>query len=233
MIMDSGRLAAKEKRKVYVGNLPSTMTRDRLLGFFEQFGKVREVHILNRSGKGGRLSCFVTFSTADETLAAMKSLQQWHPDGQAQKATMKLADIKGFVPPEGANEVPNAPPYKLYVSNLPENSTPSYICEIFGEYGRIEDCLLLNNKGRGGRRSSFITFETREAAVAAQQSMSNELFDDNQRLTVRWANPAPNPVFTPLCPQSLPESNSYRQEAATAFLPVGISCSPVVPIAEG
>eukprot|EP01059_Diplonema_ambulator_P027048 TRINITY_DN4465_c0_g1_i2.p1 TRINITY_DN4465_c0_g1~~TRINITY_DN4465_c0_g1_i2.p1 ORF type:complete len:388 (+),score=99.57 TRINITY_DN4465_c0_g1_i2:109-1272(+) len=193
---ESGRVAAHEKRKLYVANLKAGMTTESLTEEFEKYGKVVEAHILNRKGRGGRLSGFVTFHDHESASLAVEALQDWYPDGDSQKVTIKLADVKGTFDESEEATAARQPPYKLYVSNLPPNSTTDYITEIFEMYGEISDCYMLFNRGRGGRRSSFVTYTNLSSALDALNALSDQLFDDDQRLTVRWAEP-PKPGATP------------------------------------
>eukprot|EP01064_Diplonema_japonicum_P005096 TRINITY_DN13400_c0_g1_i2.p1 TRINITY_DN13400_c0_g1~~TRINITY_DN13400_c0_g1_i2.p1 ORF type:complete len:402 (+),score=82.89 TRINITY_DN13400_c0_g1_i2:95-1300(+) len=186
---ESGRVAAHEKRKLYVANLKAGMTTESLTEEFEKYGKVVEAHILNRKGRGGRLSGFVTFHDHESAVMAVEALQDWYPDGDSQKVTIKLADVKGTFDESEEVTAARQPPYKLYVSNLPPNSTTDYITEIFEMYGEISDCYMLFNRGRGGRRSSFVTYTNLSSALDALSALSDQLFDDDQRLTVRWAEP--------------------------------------------
>eukprot|EP01060_Flectonema_neradi_P037498 TRINITY_DN755_c1_g1_i1.p1 TRINITY_DN755_c1_g1~~TRINITY_DN755_c1_g1_i1.p1 ORF type:complete len:399 (+),score=70.54 TRINITY_DN755_c1_g1_i1:61-1257(+) len=186
---ESGRVAAHQKRKLYAANLGPAATIDYLKEVFGVYGDIVEAHILNRKGRGGRLSGFVTFATVEAAQRAVADKQEWYPDGDNQKVTIKLADVKG-----GSldDDTPRKPPYKLYVSNLPPTSTTEYIKEIFGSYGELTDCYMINNRGRGDRRSAFITYSKLKEAEEAVKSLSDQLFDDDQRLTVRWAEPPKN-----------------------------------------
>ena len=183
---ESGRVAAHQKRKLYAANLGPTATINYLKEVFGVYGEIVEAHILNRKGRGGRLSGFVTFSSVESAHRAVADKQDWYPDGDNQKVTIKLADVKGG---GLTDETPRKPPFKLYVSNLPPTSTTEYIKEIFGSYGELTDCYMINNRGRGDRRSAFITYSKLREAEEAVKNLSDQLFDDDQRLTVRWAEP--------------------------------------------
>ena len=187
--MESGRVAAHERRKLYVANLRGGITADDLASQFKRFGIVTEAHILNRMGRGGRLSGFVTFADCGSAQQAVEELRDWCPDGDGEKVTIKLADVKGAADEDPEKAKQRQPPYKLYVSNLPPMSTVEYITEIFELYGQISNCYMLFTRGRGNRKSCFITFEEQQSAIDALNALSDQLFDDDQRLTVRWADP--------------------------------------------
>lgn len=58
----------------------------------------------------------------------------------------------------------------------------------FGLWGDIEDINLLQGKG-----IAFIRFAHRCMAEFAKEAMSNQPLDNNEILTIKWANDDPNP----------------------------------------
>ena len=84
----------------------------------------------------------------------------------------------------------------LYVSDFKilqgnqDNNAEMYeiLFRHFGLWGDIEDINLLNGKG-----VSFIRYAHRCMAEFAKEAMNNQPLDNNEIITIKWANDDPNP----------------------------------------
>jgi RNA recognition motif-containing protein len=80
--------------KLYVGNLSFNTTEDALRTAFGQFGSITDVYIANDRETGRpRGFAFVTFSTAEESKAAIEKMNGADLDGRA--LTVNEARPKG------------------------------------------------------------------------------------------------------------------------------------------
>jgi len=92
------RIASGLEIKLFVGNLGSETTEETVKTLFEQYGSVKEVHLLkDRDGKSKR-SCFVKFFTTKEAKAAIEGLDGKHKDEDARDCfAVRMANAKGAV----------------------------------------------------------------------------------------------------------------------------------------
>ena len=72
-----------DNKKLYVGNLPWTLTNDSLKEMFAQFGEVTEAIIITdrMSGRSKGFG-FVTFATEDAAGAAMQAMNEKDMEGR-------------------------------------------------------------------------------------------------------------------------------------------------------
>lgn len=77
------------------------------------------------------------------------------------------------------------------VAGTPENQTEMYeiLFRHFGIWGDIEDINLLNGKG-----VAFIRFAHRCMAEFAKEAMNSQSLDNNEIITIKWANDEPVPT---------------------------------------
>jgi len=72
---------------------------------------------------------------------------------------------------------------KIFVGNLPFNTSPEKVVEVFSEFGKIVDSYVPPRKGY-----AFITFENKEAMKKAIEKMNGKDLD-GRALTVSVAKP--------------------------------------------
>jgi RNA recognition motif-containing protein len=78
---------------------------------------------------------------------------------------------------------------KLYVGNLPYNTTQEELSELFGKHGEVVEVALITDRETG--RSKGFGFVTMADAAAAQQAIQrlNGTSLNNRTLTVNEARP--------------------------------------------
>ncbi|CAJ1387611.1 unnamed protein product [Effrenium voratum] len=95
--------------KVYVGNLPTDISKEALIQVFGTYGPVDDVHIMTGRSKSGQASAFVRYSRsneADNAIAAMATGYEIKPgDGNL---VVRLADGEG---PKGGGRGDRSRPY--------------------------------------------------------------------------------------------------------------------------
>lgn len=87
-----------EKNNVYVANLPSSITEERLLELFSDHGTIVSSRLLTNADGSSRGAGFVRFSTSAEAANAIKALAGCSLAGSVQPLTVKLA-----LPPAAKN----------------------------------------------------------------------------------------------------------------------------------
>lgn len=82
--------------KLYVGNLPSDITREAIDMVFSTYGRVLDIHIMNARAKNGQSCCFVIYATSAEAKTAISAMQQGYEIRPGEgNIFVKYADEKG------------------------------------------------------------------------------------------------------------------------------------------
>jgi RNA recognition motif-containing protein len=64
-------------------------------------------------------------------------------------------------------------PVKLFVGNLPEETTSAEIRDLFSAVGEVESCKLITDRETGRSKGfGFVEMNSREAANAAKESLN-------------------------------------------------------------
>jgi len=64
-------------------------------------------------------------------------------------------------------------PVKLFVGNLPEETTSTEICDLFSAVGVVESCQVIADRETGlSKRFGFVEMNSREAANAAKEKFN-------------------------------------------------------------
>jgi len=72
-----------DNKKLYVGNLPWTLTNDSLRALFTEFGEVTEaIVITDRATARSKGFGFVTFATEESAIAATKAMHEKEIEGR-------------------------------------------------------------------------------------------------------------------------------------------------------
>jgi len=70
-------------KKLFVGNVPFTVTEDQIVELFSQYGEIVEARlIVDRMSGRSKGIAFVEFSTEEEALAAIEALHGYEMDGR-------------------------------------------------------------------------------------------------------------------------------------------------------
>jgi len=80
---------------------------------------------------------------------------------------------------------------KLYVGNLPWNTTEQELREAFEQFGVVKEVNIITDRDTGRSRGfAFVKMETLEEAKAAQEGMDGKDFGEPARtLKVNFAKP--------------------------------------------
>lgn len=78
---------------------------------------------------------------------------------------------------------------KLYVGNLPFNTTEQELADVFGQYGKVQSVQLINDKMTGRPRGfGFVTMDSDEGGKTAAAKLNGTDFN-GRPLTVNEARP--------------------------------------------
>ncbi|CAN6204044.1 unnamed protein product [Urochloa humidicola] len=163
-------------RKLYVGNIPRTVTNDELRDMFAAHGTVERAEVMydkytNRSRRFG----FVTMSTAEEANAAIEALNDTEVGGRK----IKVNVTESFLP-NIDRSAPEPEPvfvdsqYKVYVGNLAKTVTTEVLKNFFAEKGQILSATVSHIPGTSKSKGfGFVTFSSEEEVEAAVATFNN------------------------------------------------------------
>ncbi|CAO3593035.1 unnamed protein product [Absidia cylindrospora] len=149
-------------RSLWVGNVDGSVTVDILTALFSSFGPIESVRLLLE-----RECAFVNFFYVEDAIHA-KDEVLGRLGGRIGNCMVRIGFGKAdmAILPE---PVVLQPTRALWLGNIPGNTTPSNLHQLFSPYGAIESVRVLTQKKCG-----FINFETVESATAAKMALSND-----------------------------------------------------------
>jgi len=185
--------------KLFVGNLDDTSVEDDMRVLFSPFGAIKEIVMLKtRDGKSKR-SCFIKYFYKKSANAAIAALNSKVKDKNSNKElAIRYAEGKSnaFGMPATHSFDSNRKDYgstqseyKLFVGNLDETSNKEDMQSLFGTYGAIKEVIMLKSNEGKSKRSCFIKYNTREAALSAIAGLNGKIRDKNssKEIAIRFA----------------------------------------------
>jgi RNA recognition motif-containing protein len=171
----------KGTKKIYMGNIPFSVTKEEIKDFYTQYGEVLDVYIPSNSETGeGRGFAFVTMKEEDYMNAIEKT-------NGADFGGRTLVVNEPLPPGKKApSRISNRT--KLYVGNLSFYTVVQTLYDIFGEFGEVLDCYLPEDTATGGSRGfGFVTMAPEDAARAIKEIDGCEV--DGRVIRVNEAQP--------------------------------------------
>ncbi|GFZ16473.1 RNA-binding (RRM/RBD/RNP motifs) family protein [Actinidia rufa] len=152
-------------RRLYVGNIPRTVTNDELRQIVEEHGAVEKAEVMydKYSGRSRRFA-FVTMKTVEDATAAVEKLNG-------------MAEESQFIDS----------PHKVYVGNLAKTVTTDSLKTFFSEKGKVLSAKV--SRVPGTSKSSgfgFVSFSSEEDVEASISSLNNALLE-GQKIRVNKA----------------------------------------------
>ncbi|BAF24674.1 30S ribosomal protein 2, chloroplastic [Oryza sativa Japonica Group] len=179
VVASSSVLEAPEEvaaRKLYVGNIPRTVTNDELAAMFADHGTVERAEVMfdKYTGRSRRFG-FVTMSTPEEANAAIESLNETEVGGRK----IKVNVTESFLP-NIDRSAPEPEPvfvdsqYKVYVGNLAKSVTTEMLKNFFSEKGEVLSATVSRIPGTAKSKGyGFVTFSSEEEVQAAVSTFNN------------------------------------------------------------
>lgn len=189
-ILAASAEAPPSVRRLYVGNIPRTVTNEQLTKIFEEHGAVEKAEVMydKYSGRSRRFA-FVTMSTIENANAAIEKLNETEIGGRKIKVNITekpLATIDLSILQDDESRF-NDSPYKVYVGNLAKTVTTELLTKFFSEKGKVLSAKV--SRLPGTSKSSgfgFVSFSSEEDVEAAISSCNNALLE-GQRIRVNKA----------------------------------------------
>lgn len=135
-------------RKVYIAGIPSTVQDDELKSLLESLAGTCQLSIVRKEEQKKSLFGFAVFETSeqvDELLLNRESL----------KLNDKALDVNRAVPKTNTWHGAHEKTKKLFIANLPRNTTEEELREYFKarhptKYGEVESIKLIKKRDTGG-----------------------------------------------------------------------------------
>lgn len=174
-------------KKIYVGNIPFSVTKDELKDLYSEYGEVVDVYIPPNPETGeGRGFAFVTMKEED-FLKAIEGTNGVEFGGRTLVVNEPLPPGKK-APTRGKSNGT-----KLYVGNLSFYTVVQTLYDIFGEFGEVLDCYLPEDSATGSSRGfGFVTMAPEDAARAIKEIDGCEV--DGRVIRVNEAQPKGRPA---------------------------------------
>nr|CAD1831337.1 unnamed protein product [Ananas comosus var. bracteatus] len=182
--------AAAAARRLYVGNIPRTVTSEELASIFGEHGSVEKAEVMydKYSGRSRRFA-FVTMSSVEDANAAIKKLNDTEIGGRKIKVNvtekpLATADLS-LLQVEESTFIDS--PHKVYVGNLAKTVTSELLTKFFSEKGKVVSAKV--SRVPGTSKSSgfgFVTFSSDEDVEAAISSFNNAVLE-GQKIRVNKA----------------------------------------------
>lgn len=177
-------------RRLYVGNIPRTVSNDELQKIVEEHGSVEKAEVMydKYSGRSRRFA-FVTMKTVEDAAAAAEKLNGTQIGGRDIKVNITEKPLQSLefslLQAEDSQFVDS--PHKVYVGNLAKTVTTDSLKSFFAEKGKVLSAKV--SRVPGTSKSSgygFVSFSSEEDVEAAISSLNNAVLE-GQKIRVNKA----------------------------------------------
>ncbi|EPS68422.1 hypothetical protein M569_06339, partial [Genlisea aurea] len=177
-------------RRLYVGNIPRTVSNDELQKIFQQHGNVEKAEVMydRYSGRSRRFG-FVTMNTTEDANAAAEKLNGTEVGGRKIKVNItekpvSTSDVPFLLQAEDSKFVDS--PHKVYVGNLAKTVSSEVLKSFFGEkvLGAKVSRVTGTSKSSG---YGFVSFSSEEDVEAAISALNNAILE-GQKIRVNKAS---------------------------------------------
>ena len=153
-------------RKLFVGQLPKTITNEELSAIMGAHGALEDLHIIFDKTTGqGKGAAFVVFREPGAALAAVQSLHNKKQlGGMATRMQVRLAE----------GEVDADKDVKLFVGQIPLTANEEDLRPHFEQYGNLLEVALLMKDGKS-RGCAFVRYGSKDSADAASTQLDGKI----------------------------------------------------------
>lgn len=177
------------EKRLFVGQLPISITEDAIRAVYEPFGNLSEIRAL--SGKRVAFVSFTTWASAHKALLATDAQDGIPGIDNATPLAVSFAERKG----KGSNKGGGAAFAKglqytrIFVGGLPPTCTDAELQQVFETFGEIERATLLPAKSQF--RCGYVNFSLWGEALDAIESLNGQMFPGNTEkpMSIVFAKP--------------------------------------------
>ncbi|KAI4372392.1 hypothetical protein MLD38_010630 [Melastoma candidum] len=161
------------KRKLYVVNLPWSVSTDDLRTLFGQCGTIEDVEIMRTRSGQSRGFGFVTMAAVEDAQAVIDKFNSFDLSGRIIRVEFARKFMKPVAPPPPPSLPPTDPSigetiHKLYVSNLAWKVRSMHLRDLFSEkFKPISSRVVFETPPGRSAGYGFVSFATKEEAEAA------------------------------------------------------------------
>ncbi|XP_021952433.1 CUGBP Elav-like family member 3-B isoform X2 [Folsomia candida] len=186
---------ATPRIKLFIGQIPRTMSEMDIKPMFDQFGPILEFSILKDKFTGMHKGCaFLTYVHSESALLAQKTLHdQQVLQGMNRPLQVKPADT-GSDPLNGGGSggagTSRGEDRKLFVGMLSKAQKEEDIRGIFAPFGAIEECTILRGTDGQSKGCAFVKFASHAEAQGAINGLhgSTTMPGASSSLVVKFAD---------------------------------------------
>ncbi|CAN6467819.1 unnamed protein product [Victoria cruziana] len=178
---DGSSRNSEESVKLFVGQVPKSMTEAQLLSMFKEVALVEEVNIIkDKVTKASRGCCFVICPSRQEADKAVNACHNKRTlPGASSPLQVKYAD----------GELERLE-HKLFIGMLPKTVSETEVSTLFSTYGNIKDLQILRGSQQTSKGCAFLKYEKKDQAVAAIEALNgkHKMEGCSVPLVVKWAD---------------------------------------------
>lgn len=157
----------QQKKKLYVVNLPWSMSVGDLKNAFSECGTVTDVELIKNNNGKSRGYAFVTMASGDEVQAVIDKFDSTEFSGRTIRVEYARTSKKPRPQPPAAVPIKDTQ-YKLYVSNLQWKVRSNHLREFFSaNFNPVSSRVIFESPSGRAAGYGFVRFGTREEAEAA------------------------------------------------------------------
>ncbi|CAN6467823.1 unnamed protein product [Victoria cruziana] len=162
---DGSSRNSEESVKLFVGQVPKSMTEAQLLSMFKEVALVEEVNIIkDKVTKASRGCCFVICPSRQEADKAVNACHNKRTlPGASSPLQVKYAD----------GELERLE-HKLFIGMLPKTVSETEVSTLFSTYGNIKDLQILRGSQQTSKGCAFLKYEKKDQAVAAIEALNGK-----------------------------------------------------------
>lgn len=177
----SSRSSSKDAGRLYVGNLPFSITSADLAELLNQAGSVDTAEIVSdRATNRSRGFGFVTMASAKEAEEAIRMFDGYQVGGRTLKVNCPEVPRGGEREairerPRSVSRGDNESPYKIYAGNLGWTVTSEVLMDVFSKCSGLLSAKVIYERDSGRSRGfGFINFASAEECQDALDSMDGK-----------------------------------------------------------
>ncbi|KAK6940425.1 RNA recognition motif domain [Dillenia turbinata] len=170
-------LFENQRRKLFVLNLPWSLTASDIKDLFNQCGTVTDVEIIKQKDGKSRGLAFVTMSSAED--AQEQSIRTCGNMQEVSGRIIRVEFAKRFKtpsPPPPERPISGETRHKLYVSNLAWKAMSNNLRELFRtSFKPVSTRVVFDSPSGRSAGYGFVSFATKEEAEAALSALDGKV----------------------------------------------------------
>eukprot|EP01114_Cavostelium_apophysatum_P007194 TRINITY_DN1903_c0_g1_i1.p1 TRINITY_DN1903_c0_g1~~TRINITY_DN1903_c0_g1_i1.p1 ORF type:complete len:613 (+),score=125.13 TRINITY_DN1903_c0_g1_i1:161-1999(+) len=164
--------------KLFIGQLPKTMTESEVRAIFEPYGPIIEFTLIKDRATGMNKGCgFLVYNSkkqADFVIDQLHNKKTFPPAKHPIQIKYALGELERLE-------------HKLFIGMIPKSADEEAVRTLFSPYGEIESISILRDPStQESRGCGFVKYRLREDAINAINTLNNYKWEGNT-LVVKFA----------------------------------------------